>query len=265
MKKIISSIWMFFLNNTQKKIFCTFINFRNHIKKNDIKVSYQDNQYLLKDNKNLWYFKNKYRLLRNIDGLSKRAKYLFDVYQINQINIEDKDLVIDIGANYGEFYNVFNLILKKNIKYISIEPSRDCYESIKKSIPDQTHFNFAIFNKNTQKTLYLSEDSADTSLIQPKKFVRMVNVETKTLNQIIKSNLKLLKVEAEGAEPEILIGLKDVKFEIENIVVDVSFERGKLEQSTKKRCLIILKSYGYIVKSECILEKRIILLLNKKK
>jgi len=50
MKKIISSIWMFFLNNTQKKIFCTFINFRNHIKKNDIKVSYQDNQYLLKDN-----------------------------------------------------------------------------------------------------------------------------------------------------------------------------------------------------------------------
>ena len=47
--------------------------------------------------------------------------------------------------------------------------------------------------------------------------------------------------------------------------MDVSFERGKLEQSTKKRCLTILKSYGYTVKSECKLEKRIILLFNREK
>jgi len=95
--------------------------------------------------------------------------------------------------------------------------------------------------------------------------VRKVDVKTKTLNQIIKSDVKLLKVEAEGAEPEILLGLRDVKFIIDYIVVDVSFERGKLEQSTKKRCLTILKSYGYTVKSECKLEKRIILLFNREK
>ena len=265
MKKITTTFWMFFLNNTNKKIFCILVNFRNFIKKKNISIGYQNEEYFLKDNENLWYFKNKYRLLRNIDGLSKRAQYLLDVYQINKINIEDRDLIIDIGANYGEFYNVFNLLLKKNIKYISIEPSIDCYKSIIKSIPKQTHFNFAIFNKNSEKTFYLSEDSADSSLIEPKKFVRKVDVKTKTLNQIIKSDVKLLKVEAEGAEPEILLGLRDVKFIIDYIVVDVSFERGKLEQSTKKRCLTILKSYGYTVKSECKLEKRIILLFNREK
>ena len=260
--KIIISVWMFLLHNTNKKIFCTLINFRN-FNRNNIKVYYQNKKYLLKDNNNLWYFKNKYRLLRNIDGLRKRAQYLLDVYQINKIKIEDKDLIIDIGANYGEFYNIFNLILKKNIKFISVEPSKDCYESIIKNIPGQTHFNFAIYNKNAERTFYLSEDKADSSLIEPKNFVRKIKVATRTLSQIIKSNVKLLKVEAEGAEPEILLGLKDEKFKIDYIVVDVSFERGKLEQSTKKKCLIILKSYGYVVKSEYMLQKRIILLFNK--
>lgn len=33
MKKIISSIWMFLLNNVNEKIFCALINFRNFIKK----------------------------------------------------------------------------------------------------------------------------------------------------------------------------------------------------------------------------------------
>ena len=56
-------------------------------------------------------------------------------------------MIVDIGANYGEFFNVFDLILKKKINYISVEPSNDCYVCLKKSIPNQKHINSAIYNK----------------------------------------------------------------------------------------------------------------------
>ena len=109
----------------------------------------------------------------------------------------------------------------------------------------------------------MSEDTADSSLIEPQKFSKFIEIETKTLNDIINQDVKLLKVEAEGAEPEIILNIRDLKYKIKYIVVDVGFERGKRKQSTEKRCLTILKSHGYYVKSEYRSNERIVILFER--
>ncbi len=254
---------MIILKISYDNLFCIFLNLRNFLKKKNIRFKYQDKMYVLKQKEKKWFFKNKYRLLRNVNGLEVRAKQLHDIYQLNQVEINDKDLVVDIGANYGEFFNVFDLILNKKINYLSVEPSKDCYECLKKNIPDQKHINSAIFNKNIKKKFFLSEDTADSSLIEPQKFSNYVEVETKTLNDVITEDVRLLKVEAEGAEPEIIINLKKLNFIIRFIVIDVSYERGKNKESTEKRCVTILKSFGYSIKSEYRIDERIVILFEK--
>jgi FkbM family methyltransferase len=263
MKRIFSFFWMFILKISKKKLFCVLLNIRNFIKRKKIYFRFVDNFYILKQNKKSWFFKNKYRLLRNVDGLEKRAEQLHDIYQLKNTNINDQELIVDIGANYGEFFNVFDLILKKKINYISVEPSNDCYVCLKKSIPNQKHINSAIYNKKIKKNFFLSEDTADSSLIEPQKFSDFVEIETKTLNDIINQDVTLLKVEAEGAEPEIILNLRDLDYKIKYIVVDVSFERGKKKLSTEKRCLTILKSYGYYIKSEYRSNERVVILFER--
>lgn len=254
---------MFILKISEKKLFCTLLNIRNLIKRKKIYFKFVDKFYILNQNKKNWFFKNKYRLLRNVDGLEKRAKQLHDIYQLKNIDINDQDLIVDIGANYGEFFNIFDLIIKKKINYISVEPSNDCYVCLMKSIPNHKHINSAIYNKKIKKNFFLSEDTADSSLIEPQKFSKFIEIETKTLNDIINQDVKLLKVEAEGAEPEIILNIRDLKYKIKYIVVDVGFERGKRKQSTEKRCLTILKSYGYYVKSEYRSNERIVILFER--
>lgn len=263
MKKVFSFLWMFILKIFDKNLFCIFLNLRNFLKNKSIRFDYHDKMYVLKQKEKKWFFKNKYRLLRNVNGLEIRAKQLHDIYQLNQVEINDKDLVVDIGANYGEFFNIFDLILKKKINYLSVEPSNDCYHCLKRNIPDQKHINSAIFNKNVNKKFFLSEDTADSSLIEPQKFSKYIDVETKTLNDVITEDVRLLKVEAEGAEPEIIINIKNLNFKIRFIVIDVSYERGKKKQSTEKRCVTILKSFGYFIKSEYRLDERIVILFEK--
>ena len=52
------------------------------------------------------------------------------------------------------------------------------------------------------------------------------------MESFISSNVKCLKLEAEGAEPEILQGLGEKLKFIEYITADVGFERGETEEST---------------------------------
>ena len=52
----------------------------------------------------------------------------------------------------------------------------------------------------------------------------------------IDSNVKLIKIEGEGSEPEILEGLKKNLKKVQYITIDVGFERGIDQTSTYKEC-----------------------------
>ena len=72
-----------------------------------------------------------------------------------------------------------------------------------------------------------------------KNYTDKINIETITLDNIInkiQKKIKLIKVEAEGYEPEILQGLKKYINYVEYITIDCGFERGIKQASTIAEC-----------------------------
>ena len=63
-------------------------------------------------------------------------------------------------------------------------------------------------------------------------FEAKTTVKTATLKNYVNGEIKCLKLEAQGAEPEILEGLKDKLAYIEYVTADVGFESGHSQDST---------------------------------
>ena len=78
------------------------------------------------------------------------------------------------------------------------------------------------------------------------KAIPQYKVETTKLESLLKDigylskNLKLLKLEAEGAEPEVIKGALNLLKNIEYIAADLGPERGFNQESTLKEVVNIL-------------------------
>ena len=80
--------------------------------------------------------------------------------------------------------------------------------------------------------IFIDSDGANSSLSYFGNN-NSIEVETRTLDSFNFQNIKLLKLEAEGYEPEVLMGsLKTLK-NIQYISVDYGNERGVEQESTK--------------------------------
>ena len=148
--KISSKIYLFLYKKFENNSLCALVNLRNFIKNLNTRIHFRENYYVLEENNNKLFVKNKFRLKRVAEkGLKARSDDLAKIYMLDSINFEDGDNVIDVGANIGEirFYFQFQDI---KIKYCTIEPS-DTNETLIKSFPNAQHFNFALSNKEKQK------------------------------------------------------------------------------------------------------------------
>ena len=70
-------------------------------------------------------------------------------------------------------------------------------------------------------------------------YTEVKNIQTITLDSIIskiQKKIKLIKIEAEGFEPEVLEGLKKYIRNVEYITIDCGFERGVNKDSTISEC-----------------------------
>ena len=86
---------------------------------------------------------------------------------------------------------------------------------------------------------YLKDEGGDSSILPINNYTNKINIKTTTLdNEIdqIQKKIKLIKLEAEGFEPEILQGLKKYLNYVEYITIDCGFERGVKLESTITQC-----------------------------
>ena len=102
-------------------------------------------------------------------------------------------------------------------------------------------------NKIETKTFYLNERHADSSLIEPLSYSHKVEVEVTTLDALVDEynldKIKLLKLEAEGYEPEIIEGSKKSLKKIEFIALDGGYERGTDGRETfSEICNVLLQN-----------------------
>ena len=59
---------------------------------------------------------------------------------------------------------------------------------------------------------YLKDEHGDSSIIRMKNYTKKITVNCQTLDNFVKNinkKIKLIKIEAEGAEPEVVYGLKN--------------------------------------------------------
>jgi FkbM family methyltransferase len=209
------------------------------IRRKKIRFSYNEDQkiFTVTENNQSCYFSNIKRgfsIYR--DGIEIRKNFIFSSYCLQNITFENGDIVIDCGANFGDLF----LKLKKYISpenYIAIEPNPSDFRILSLNLPKQVKLiNKALGNINSKLSFYVSTANGDSSLIEPIQYDDIIKVEVVRLDYLIsdlqKSKIKLLKLEAEGFEPEILEGLGQKLKCCEYISVDGGYERGKEADQT---------------------------------
>lgn len=164
-------------------------------------------------------------------GMRKRIDLLADEYLLDFVSFADGDTILDCGANIGELFQWFK---NKNLKvsYIGFEPSPIEFAALEKNVFPSVAKNIGLWNEAGNLDFYVASQKADSSFIEPPSFDEVISVKTIRLDTIVKERTKFLKLEAEGAEPEILDGLGENLKYIEFISADLGFERGKESEST---------------------------------
>lgn len=158
-----------------------------------------------------------------------RGETLSRSYCLQKIIFDESDIVIDCGANYADlFLSLADKISEKN--YITFEPGPIEHKCIKKSLPNARNFNLGLSDSEGLMSFYLSSATGDSSLIEPASFTEKIDVRVTTLDIFDQENnikkCKLLKLEAEGSEPEILNGARNFLPKCEYVAVDGGLERG---------------------------------------
>ncbi len=243
------------------KRFVKILNITNALLGNKIRFRFADNMYSFRDNNNFFYFHSKPRIFYYVEGLNRRIEQLKKEYLIEDIEFNHGDTIVDIGANVGEVFKIFQSL---DVEYIAFEPDTQAFQCLKKNAQNQNVNNVALWNKKASMIFYESTENADSSLIRPSSYITTRTVETKTLDDFeINRTIKLLKLEAEGAEPEILLGsLKTLKYVI-FLTVDAGPERGvNLEETIKEVSQILKKQNFRLIKSG--LSRRTYLFYNEK-
>ena len=208
--------------------------------------------FFVSDGKRKRFFSNRSRGLDLYrDGLQKRADKIFDTYCLKNVPLGAGDTVIDCGANYGDLWlSLENKINPEN--YIGIEPNPEDFRALAANVPDESQLcNLALSNRDGLVHFFVSSAGGDSSAIMPREYSEVIKVQAKRLDTLVQEiglqSIKLLKLEAEGYEPEILDGAHDTLAITEWIAVDGGPERGVTGEQTLSTVANQLYSLGFIM------------------
>jgi len=165
-------------------------------------------------------------------GLDRRAKALAAAYQLEHVPLTAGDVVLDCGANVGDFRLCFDRETA-DIHYHAFEPSPVEFGCLQRNLEGYgIAHNVGLWATDDELTFFVSSQGADSSLVEPAKFDEKITVKAERIWHHLANPVKLLKLEAEGAEPEILEGAGDRLANISYIAADLGFERGVRAEST---------------------------------
>lgn len=225
---ILGFVISFFHDNTSGKTFTRSVNL---LLRKKSKLNYENGMYYAYDNSGKFYFPNK-RVVRMLNGIVEQSNELFDLYCLDKITFSVEDKVIDCGANTGELYPYLKKVVPR-LEYLAFEPDQKVYNCLLKNVNDKkaTLRSEALSNKSGMTKFYNSTYSADSSLVYSGE-KSYTEVKTIQLDDLELTNIKLLKMDAEGHELEVLKGALRTLSQIMYISVDFGPEKGEQEERT---------------------------------
>jgi len=179
-------------------------------------------------------------------GIEARLSKLASEYGIEKDTLNGVDTVVDCGANIGEI----GLYLKykyPKINYVAFEPGKKEFGILLKNMGGYGCLhNIALWDTHAELNLYEKGISADSSLLEVANYESKILVSAIPMDSIdIEGNKLFLKIEGEGAEPEILRGAVNTLKFCELISVDCGFERGLDQTSTLFEVYDVLEKYDF--------------------
>jgi FkbM family methyltransferase len=170
---------------------------------------------------------NKNRLSKKFGHLKKQDPFIYEeIFDLNVYDMQESEVrgktVIDVGANLGFFSVLCSYFGAKNV--FAVEPQPDMYfkllsnvensknvRTFQVAVTDKKGDSVKINSRGGESTIYF-HDSTDTSFVHK---VDTVTVEDLvTIEQLqIKDRDMVLKIDAEGAEYDILLNMSDEMFE----------------------------------------------------
>lgn len=227
-------------NDFKNKIYCFALNSEAIYHSRQVRFYYDSKLKIFRANEqgHELYFSNLRRgkkLYRR--GIFERGKFIFSSYCLQNIQFDNNDVVIDCGANSGDLHLEISR-MSPNINYIAIEPNPDDFEILTRNVllKNKILLNKALGEDNSTLPFYVCTSTADSSLVEPSSYTQKIEVSVTRLdnlcNELGVSSIKLMKIEAEGYEPEILRGSQGILDKVQYVAADGGYERGKNREQT---------------------------------
>jgi len=189
-----------------------------------------------------------YRSSRFLKGFENAGERQWKRYGIDTLLAGNRALtIIDVGANIGEFTFAAR---KRGIQDVySFEPDPIAFECLSFNIKENQKnlHKIALCEKPGEVIFYSAPEGADSSLIEPVLGSTALKVTGSRLDDFFRNKKiaipVLLKMDAEGAEPEVLKGFGEFSRYICWVAIDVGPERHG--ESTKNEVAEILIAQGF--------------------
>lgn len=177
------------------------------------------------------------------EGPNRTHDVMLAKYFIERPEVFRDGVVIDVGANVGEFVGAVAPYARR---VIAFEPDPAVQEALELNASQFSNVEVlpvALSNANGHLDFYLSTQNADSSFVRPQSSWTTCRVDTLTLDQaLLRLGIKeicLLKLEAEGWEPEVLKGGVRALAVTKKICVDAGPERhGESTREDVERLLL---------------------------
>jgi FkbM family methyltransferase len=225
-----------------------FYNLHSIVRNHPDRLKYtKDEFYVINDNQNKKFFISPKSAKWGFwNGIANRGISIGNGYFLSEIPFENGDLVIDCGAQVGDLLIYFEN-LGISIEYIGIEPSDREFSALVKNISPHKALNIGLWFEKATLEFFVSSLNADSSFIEPREFTKKLLVPVERLDNLESRHIKLLKLEAEGAEIEVLKGCEKILKNIDYISADCGFERGIAEENTISDVVNFLLARNFIL------------------
>lgn len=193
--------------------------------------------------------------------ISRRINSMLARYPTGELT---ESLVLDVGAHVGEFAIAAAPYAKK---IICFEPDPIvCAALIEntKNFKNVKVLPFALSDQTKTTEFFVATAHADSSFVEPEKYDSIIQVDARRLDslniEITGYSRVILKMDAEGFEPEVLIGGGSWLSKLDTVAIDVAPER--MGADTYKEVKAILEKQGF---SEVKLTEAQVLVMQKRK
>ena len=254
------------IERAPKGLFVFLVNTNNKLKKRPGTVGVYDKDiFVIDDGSKKVYSPRRTRVSRYFFGVDKQCNSLAADYLIDRVEVSTGDVVIDCGANNGEIG-----IWAKNhgMNYYAFEPemleSRCC--DLNNFDGEEKTVRKGLWYENTTIHWHSKPETADSSIIEIDDTDEVTSIDTVTLDHFVEENkldkIRIFKLEAEGAEPEVLAGAMKSLSKIDYIAVDCGYERGLQKTHTFMEIYKVLTDNDFHI--EAAEFKRVVFLFKRK-